>query len=72
MDLLLKYLVLLHSKLGLDLLNRGFLAMFPDAMLSRRIPPAEAEAETDAKSLITCKKEVTVGIGDSHVSDHAT
>ena len=70
MDLLLKYLVLLHSRLGLDLLNRGFLALFPDAMLSRRIPPAKDE--TDAKALIACKKEITVSICDFHVSDHVT
>jgi hypothetical protein len=57
-DLLLKYLVLLHSRLGLKLLNRGFQALHPNAMLSHQAGPDDGKE--DVESLISCKKAVTV------------
>lgn len=57
-DLLLQYFVLFHSRLDLTLLDRGYRAMFPDAMLSNKT--SSPQSSDEGQDLLTCKDSLLV------------
>ncbi|KAJ9115245.1 hypothetical protein QFC20_001112 [Naganishia adeliensis] len=56
-DLLLQYFVLFHPRMNLLLLERGYRAMFPDAMLSRKNARSAPSAE-EGKDLVACEDAI--------------